>query len=150
GLMARIVATIMRFPPEGTDIPLTVTMERHKDSERWTRNFNGRCFQSTLSWHNGRLTERFGALTFTIALRAADGELRYPVTQGWFLGIPLPRWALPRSDTTEATDGPHSTFDVALSLPLIGPIVRYQGWLAPACTIPAELLQGGPAITKAS
>jgi Domain of unknown function (DUF4166) len=48
------------------------------------------------------------------------------------MGIPLPGWSLPRSDTTEAADGPRTTFDVALSLPLIGPIVRYRGWVAPA------------------
>jgi Domain of unknown function (DUF4166) len=133
GLIARAIATTMRFPPESRDTPLTVTMERVGQTERWTRNFNGRCFHSILRLHDGRLTERFGALSFTIALRAQDGKLHYPVTQGWFLGIPLPRWSLPRSDTHEAADGPRATFDVALSLPLIGPIVRYQGWLVPAC-----------------
>lgn len=134
GLIPRAIATIMRFPPESRDTPLTVTMERSGQTERWTRNFNGRRFRSTLRWNGTRLTERFGALTFTIALHAKDGQLHYPVTQGWFLGIPLPRWSLPRSDTTESTDGPHPTFDVALSLPLIGAIVRYQGWLQPAAS----------------
>jgi hypothetical protein len=149
GLMARLIAAIMRFPPETDDTPLTVTMERHNDTERWTRNFNGRRFHSTLRWHQNRLTERFGLLTFTIALQAQVGKLHYPVTQGWLAGIPLPRWTLPRSDTTESTDGPHPTFDVALSLPLIGTIVRYQGWLAPACTIPAEPMHGTPVAAKA-
>ncbi len=131
GLMARLIATIMRFPPESTDTPLTVTMHRHGQTERWTRDFNGRRFHSTLRWKGQRLTERFGALTFTIALHAQDGNLHYPVTQGWLAGIPLPRWSLPHSDTRESADGPRATFDVALSLPLIGPIVRYQGWLEP-------------------
>jgi hypothetical protein len=37
---------------------------------------------------------------------------------------------LPVSDTVEAvdTDG-RATFDVALSHPLTGPIIRYRGWL---------------------
>ena len=82
-------------------------------------------------WH-GRVTERFGLLTFAIALQVLDGTLRYPVTKGWVCGVPMPRWALLRSDTVEDADGAHATFDVALSLPLIGGVVRYQGWLAPA------------------
>jgi hypothetical protein len=150
GLMARLIATIMRFPPETGDTPLTVTMERRGQTERWIRNFNGRRFQSTLRLDKGRLTERFGVLTFTIALQVQDGKLHYPVTHGWLAGIPLPRWALPRSDTQEGTNGPHATFDVALSLPLIGAIVRYQGWLAPACTNSAEPVHGIAAPVKAS
>jgi hypothetical protein len=132
-VFARLIASVMRFPPDSRDTPVTVTMERHGATERWTRNFNGRRFHSTLRWNGHRLTERFGALTFTIALQAGDGKLHYPVTEGWFIGIPLPGWSLPRSDTAEAADGPRTTFDVALSLPLIGPIVRYRGWVAPAC-----------------
>jgi Domain of unknown function (DUF4166) len=150
GIMARAVATIMRFPPAGTGIPLTVTMERRGDTECWTRNFNGRRFRSILRWNSRRLTERFGALTFTIALQVQDGKLHYPVTQGWFLCIPLPRWSLPRSDTHEAADGTYPTFDVALSLPVIGRIVRYQGWLAPACANPAEPLRDAPATVAAT
>jgi hypothetical protein len=40
---------------------------------------------------------------------------------------------LPRRDTGEAADGPRTTFDVTLGQPLFGPIVRYRGWVAPAC-----------------
>lgn len=132
GLMARIVAAVMRFPPESADVPLTVTMERRGDAEVWTRDFAGRKFRSTLRLHQGQMTECFGLLTFAMALQVQDGTLHYPMTAGWVCGVPMPRWALPFSDTAEGADGAHATFDVALSLPLIGGIVRYQGWLAPA------------------
>jgi Domain of unknown function (DUF4166)/Saccharopine dehydrogenase NADP binding domain len=131
GLLARSVAGVMRFPPETADTPLTVTMERQGDAEVWVRDFAGRKFRSTLRLHKGRMTERFGLLRFAIALHVQDGALYYPVTKGWFCGVPIPRWALPRSDTAEGADGLRATFDVGLSLPLIGPIVRYQGWLEP-------------------
>ena len=123
---------VMRFPPEAADVPLTVRMDRRGDAEVWIREFAGCRFRSTLRLHRGQMTERFGALTFAIALRVQGGVLQYPVTKGWFLGIPMPRWALPRSDTAEGADGGRATFDVALSLPVIGPVVRYQGWLVPA------------------
>jgi Domain of unknown function (DUF4166) len=131
-VMARVVAGVMRFPPESADVPLVVTMDRQGEREVWLRDFAGRRFRSTLRLHAGQMTERFGLLTFAIALRVQDGALHYPVTKGWFCGVPLPRMCLPRSDTVEAADGARATFDVALSLPVIGPIVRYQGWLAPA------------------
>jgi hypothetical protein len=82
--------------------------------------------------HKGQMTERFCLLTFAIALHVRDGALHYPVVKGWFCGMPIPRWALPRSDTSEGAEGPRATFDVGLSLPVAGAIVRYQGWLEPA------------------
>jgi hypothetical protein len=132
GVMARIVSGVMRFPRDTPDTPLTVTMARYGDAEVWVRDFAGRRFQSTLRLHKGQMTERFGLLTFAIALHVQDGALHYPVTKGWFCGIPIPRWALPRSDTVEGAAGPRATFDVGLSLPIVGAIVRYQGWLEPA------------------
>jgi hypothetical protein len=132
GLLARAVARIMRFPPEAADVPVTVVMERKGQAEVWTRDFAGRRFRSRLRLRKGVMTERFGVLNFAIGLQVRDGGLVYPVTRGWCCGIPLPRWSLPRSDTIEGADGARATFDVALSLPLAGLVVRYQGWLAPA------------------
>jgi predicted DCC family thiol-disulfide oxidoreductase YuxK len=39
---------------------------------------------------------------------------------------------LPVSATTETVEGPRARFDVALSLPWTGPILRYRGWLVSA------------------
>ncbi|NJM83873.1 MAG: DUF4166 domain-containing protein, partial [Tabrizicola sp.] len=83
-----------------------------------------------------RLIERFGPLSFRIALRAEAGRLHYPVVGGRCLGVPLPRWALPVSQTVEAVDASgRASFDVALSHPLTGPIIRYRGWLEPEVTL---------------
>ncbi|MGL4322018.1 MAG: DUF4166 domain-containing protein, partial [Paracoccaceae bacterium] len=132
GVLARLVAWVMRFPPARAGTPLTVTMARKGETERWTRNFDGRRFHSTLRWRGGQMTERFGLLTFAIGLRVQDGALHYPVTAGRCLGIPIPRLFLPVSDTAETAADGRAQFDVALSLPLVGLIVRYQGWLQPA------------------
>jgi NAD(P)-dependent dehydrogenase (short-subunit alcohol dehydrogenase family) len=132
GLFARIIAGIMRFPPASERVPVQVVMQRQGDSERWTRAFGTRQFHSTLRWRNSVMTERFGALRFAIGLRVAEGALHYPVTKGWAFGIPIPRALLPISQATETVVDGRMHFDVALSLPWIGPIVRYQGWLTPA------------------
>jgi hypothetical protein len=45
-------------------------------------------------------------------------------------GVPLPLWLCPRSDAYEASVDGRFRFHVAISLPLAGLIVRYEGWLA--------------------
>lgn len=129
---ARLVATLMRFPPASSDTAVTVTMQRQAMTEVWTRSFGKHRFRSHLTSHPNGISERFGPLRFTIGLVVENGQIRYPVTQGYLLGLRLPRWVLPKSDTVEAVDAlGRATFDVALSHPLVGLIVRYQGWLAP-------------------
>lgn len=134
GPVARLVAWLFGFPPEADETPVTVRMRREKDQEIWTRDFGGHRFLSRLSrdpGRPGRMWERFGPFRFAIDFRAGPDGLEYPVTAGRFLGVPIPPPLLPRSDTREAVDeNGRATFDVALSMPLIGPIVRYRGWLS--------------------
>ncbi len=132
GMLARLVAAVMRFPPAAEHVPVQVVMQRLGDSERWTRDFGGRRFHSVLRWQGGVMTERFGALRFAIGLQVRDGALHYPVTAGWAFGIRVPRALLPISAATETGADGRAQFDVALALPWVGPIVRYQGWLTPA------------------
>ena len=133
--IARLVAALFRFPPEAVATPVTVTMSRREDQEIWTRDFGGHRFVSHLSadkLRKGRMWERFGPFAFAIDLGASRGALRYPVAAGRFMGLPLPGFVLPRSETAETVDAEgRVAFDVALSLPLVGPIVRYRGWLVP-------------------
>ena len=133
-IIARIAAWVFSFPPAGRDVPLTVTITRTNKGEIWERNFAGRAFRSyctpTLVPH--RYRERFGLLTFEQDLPVENGRLHFPVRRGWFLGVPVPRFLLPKSDSTEfASDGKFH-FDVALRAPLGGVlIVRYRGALTP-------------------
>ncbi len=132
---ANLVANLFRFPKSGKDQPITVTMVRDDGKEVWTRTINGRDWVSCLTpdvTQNGRVWERFGPFRFAIDLTVANDGLHYPVFAGKFLGLPLPRLILPKSETREAVDeAGRATFDVALSLPFLGPIVRYEGWLQP-------------------
>ena len=131
---ARLVAWLFGFPPEADETPVTVRMRREADQEIWTRDFGGHRFLSRLSGDPGtpgRMWERFGPFRFAIDFRAGPEGLEYPVSAGRFFGIPIQSAFLPRSDTREAVDDKgRATFDVALSMPFIGPIVRYRGWLS--------------------
>lgn len=137
--LAGLIRRVVGFPSGGSAIPVTVEMRRDGDSEIWQRRFAGKRFRSELKLAgSGRVTERFGPFRFLIALTPGQGDLAYPVERGWFCGLPLPRWLLPASDTIESAPDGRFHFDVAISLPLIGPLVRYRGWLRASDAAPAR------------
>ncbi len=138
-LFARLARRAFRFPQPGRDVSVTVTVDRSigsegKPLERWTRNFAGNHMTSELRFQRaGVLEERFGPFRFEIALDASADDLWFPVS-AWRLGrLPLPRFLAPRSVSREFVDAQgRFCFDVRLALPLLGTIVHYKGWLAPA------------------
>jgi len=137
GVLSKLAGAIVGFPPSGRDVPVTVTMHRTAGRETWTRDFGGVKFRSTLSAAgpdgSGRIFERFGLLKFTMALAFENGHLRFPVVAGSCLGIPLPGFLLPLSETSEfvIADG-RAGFDVSISMPVAGLIAHYRGTLSPA------------------
>lgn len=142
GGIAWIVARVVGFPAAGTDVPVTVEVQRSKPpgsgqsglAETWTRTFGGRSFVSTLTAKGvGDATERFGPITFKLGLSAQGGQLHFPVT-GWRLGpVPLPRALAPRSEAREWQDEQgRFNFDVRLNHALLGRLAHYRGWLIPA------------------
>jgi hypothetical protein len=53
------------------------------------------------------------------------------MVNGRFLGVPLLRALLPRSDAFEHVEADVFRFDVRLGLPLVGLLAHYRGWLKP-------------------
>ena len=76
--------------------------------------------------------ERFGPLSFRLRL-APDGDgLAMPIDAAFLLGLRLPRFLTPASATREFIDAAgRFNFDVDVSLPGVGRVVRYRGWLVP-------------------
>ncbi len=134
GLLPRLIATIFRFPNAGEDVPLMVRITPHDGGEVWDRTFAGQTFTSHLAQSAEGFTERFGAMTFDLDLQVIDGVLHFPVRSGRFMGLPIPRFALPDSIASETVDDDgRFRFDVRLEAPLRqGAIVHYTGWLTPA------------------
>lgn len=133
GFVARAVAALFGFPAAAAAAPVRVLMERRGDGEVWERSFAGRRFRSRISPAGaGRVTEAFGPFAFDLDLPIRDGVLDFEVRRGRFLGIPLPRALLPRSESRETAEAGLFRFDVALHAPFgLGLIVRYRGWLQP-------------------
>ena len=135
GICARLLAWMLRFPKAASKVPVSVTFQRRNSFDRWTRNFGGQVFSSTFSAGRGRfehlLCERFGPFVFGMALVAKDGRLNLIMRRWSFLGLSLPDILAPRGDSCEFEEGGQFHFDVEITLPLAGFVIRYKGYLNP-------------------
>ncbi|MDV3458467.1 DUF4166 domain-containing protein [Sphingomonas sp. HF-S4] len=135
GIMARLLAGLIGFPEPAPEVPVTVDFAPEGDAERWTRDFGGRRFASVQAPGIGRnahlLMERFGIASFALAL-VVDGDRLLLVPRRWsLLGVPMPRFLLPRGISFETEQDGVFRFDVEISAPLVGLIVAYKGALTP-------------------
>lgn len=131
GWAAALVARVVGFPTAGN---AAVEVEINADGQRsvWRRRFGRHRFLSVLSnaRKGGGVTERFGPLSFDMVLTVRDGRLHYDVER-WRVGaLRLPRLLMPGTSTHEQIDAEgRFAFDVEISAPLVGRLVRYRGWL---------------------
>lgn len=134
GLLARLAARLMRFPPAMAATELEVSFRATDGREIWTRDFNGKRFSSAQYAGAGRwdglLCERFGPLRFGIALVTSEGRLTLVLRRWSAFGVPLPMWLCPRSVAHESAEEGVFRFHVEIGHPVTGLIVRYSGWLA--------------------
>jgi len=138
-LLGRLAARLTGFPPTTPATRVQVEKQRTPQGETWIRTFGTARFHSHCSAGTRPYTmrERFGPLVFEIDLPVEEGVMRLPVRRGWCLGLPIPRWLLPLSESREYVQDGRFHFDVAISLPLsLGLITHYQGWLEPDVPIP--------------
>lgn len=149
GPAARLVAALAGFPAAAAEVPVTVRFEASDCGETWTRTFGAGRFASRQFAGCGRsaalLCERFGPLTFAMALVVEDARLRLVLRHWSLFGLPLPLWLSPRADAYETEDGGRFRFHVDIAHPLTGLIVRYRGWLAPVARCGAALPPEGAA-----
>jgi hypothetical protein len=133
--LARLAAFVIGFPKAVADTPVSVTFATSGDAETWTRKFGDQSFSSHQFAGRGKsaalLCERFGPLTFALALVPENGRLSLRLRRWSAFGVPLPMWLCPRSDSYETTADGQFHFHVEISHPLTGLIVRYKGWLEP-------------------
>ncbi|CAN0579861.1 unnamed protein product [Ectocarpus sp. 12 AP-2014] len=78
-----------------------------------------------------QLREQFGPMTLTMVLRAEHGRMHVDVIGGAILGVPVPRFALPRSTSVERAQDGRIVFDISAAMPVLGLMIRYEGWLQP-------------------
>lgn len=132
GPLAAMVARVIGFPKAQADCEAEVSIDADGERSIWRRRIGGHGFASVLSKprSGGRVSERFGPLSMDLTLTPEGGRLVYRV-EGWRAGpIPLPKALGPSTVAFEEVDAEgRFVFDVTISAPLIGRLVRYRGWL---------------------
>ena len=85
---------------------------------------------STTLWgERGLLRERFGPVTLGFALSAEAGVLCWRVRAARLLGLPLPpAWFAGVFAREFEADGRYR-FEASARFPIVGDVVRYEGWL---------------------
>ena len=130
--LGRLIARLVGFPTTRVEHPITVEIVTDGARSRWTRRIGDAPFRSALSnpRPGGRVTERFGPLSFDLILGPSEQGLTYDV-EGWRLGpVPMPRFLAPVSRTSESVDAEgRFVFDVHIALPWGRRLVHYRGWL---------------------
>lgn len=134
-ILARLAAAIMGFPKAGTDVPVEVAFSRKDGRETWTRTFAGKSFSSEQFEGRGRsaglLCERFGPLTFGLAMTIEGDRLRLIARRWSAFGVSLPFVLAPTGESYESVEAGRFRFHVEIGFAWTGLIVRYRGWLAP-------------------
>jgi hypothetical protein len=130
---ARLIAQIARLPRESGCAAARLRIVPTEGGERWERFFDGRAFTSRQRAEGGLLVERVGAAEYRFRLAAEDGALIYRAA-GVALRIGplrlfLPSFVTPRAAGKEESREGRAHIFVEVSLPLIGRLIEYEGFL---------------------
>jgi len=131
-----LIARVMGFPGAASALPAFVTIEREGDGEIWIRRFGDTTFSSHVSaGAGGALVERFGPFAFDLDANADAGGFDLSIRRGRFFGLPLLGFVTPSTRARAFVDDQgRYRFDVEITLPFVGRLVRYRGWLAQSRT----------------
>lgn len=136
----RLLARIFSLPEQASDVAVRTVITSDGVSERYARQYPTRTLLSVMATPDpaaGTIVEVIGPLRFTLKLRGSEQGIDLtPLSVSW-RGLPLPLWLLPRIVATEraSADGRH-LFDVRVTLPPVGLLVHYWGWLRPVLAAP--------------
>jgi hypothetical protein len=133
GWASRLCGWATRLPRAGKGA-LRVEIDADEGGERWARVIAGKPMRSRLWARDALLREQLGLVRFAFRLQVEDlpGAGRaviWRVAQVRALGLPLPARWFARVSAREYEREHRYRFDVTASLPRIGLLVHYRGWL---------------------
>ena len=133
--LARLICRLSRLPKTGRNVEVITKFETISGGERWTRIFNGQAFHTDMLIDKNAkhpcVFERFGPFKFRLAfVSSPEGNDLIPESVTLF-GLPLPKFLCPEAVGRERVKEGVYHFDVAVRMPLVGEIVRYDGLIEP-------------------
>jgi len=130
---ARACAALLRLPPAGDAVETRLIVTPAGDGEHWRRTF-GTCALNTRQYPLGadRFAERHGPVEFRFRRESSPGGTVFRQIDSAIVVGPLrarlPRWCAPSVAAREdRLDERRVRIEVCVSLPLVGPILRYIG-----------------------
>lgn len=128
-LPARLIAILLGAPLEAAQGRIRFQLLAEPGVETWTRYFPGRTMRSTLTKAGDRVVERLGVSRLSFELLEVDGALEMRLEKLHFLGIPCPGWLMPTVMACETGGAQKLQFQVRASVPLVGMVAGYVGYL---------------------
>ena len=129
GLIARTIARMSGLPGTSVETDIAVEIERDGDGEIWTRHFPPRPMRTRL-WREGEvLHERLGPIELRFRLEADTNGIVWHPLSATSAGTPAPDAFLRGIRARESVRDGRYHFDVGATLPWIGRVVAYDGWL---------------------
>lgn len=132
GWLAKLALRFAGMPSGGDDIPVRLRVEQEGNAWIWTRDFDGHITRSrlTLDQDQGCVCEQFGQVSVWLKPVFVPERLEIQIMRLSLLRVPFPKVLLPQSKTEEWQDDEgRFRFDVSARMPLVGALIRYQGWL---------------------
>lgn len=134
----RLVARFAGFPAEMQKAPFTLAIKAgaKEGTETWQRSFDGHELTSQI-WideKTGQMREKIGAVMVELVPVVKVDALHIDVEAAWLLGsLRLPASLTPQSHVVIWQDeAGRYRFDIGAQIPMIGHLIRYEGWLRPA------------------
>lgn len=127
--LARVLARCLGTPLAAQQGPVQFELKTGADSEAWTRHFPGKMMKSRLTQADGHIVERLGFARLWFALEGDSEMLGMKLVRFRFLGVPCPRWLRPAIVAEETATPGHLHFRVQATLPLVGLVASYRGYL---------------------
>jgi hypothetical protein len=126
---ARLLALCLGTPLRATSGPIRFELQAAAEAETWTRHFPRQKMTSRMRLDARQVVERLGAARLTFDLCEAEGRLEMRLMGLHFMGVPCPRWLLPKVIAEETGRDDRLHFRVHASLPVIGTVTSYRGHL---------------------
>jgi len=95
----------------------------------WSRSFDGKVFESTFKRDEDFLVEQMGPLSLYLQPMCEGGRLVYRLIATQIGPVALPRVLAPTMNAWESEKDGKYQFEVAVSLPFLGQMIRYSGQL---------------------
>jgi len=127
--LAWVLAVCLGSPRRASKGAIRFELSAAPSVETWTRHFPTISMTSCLTLTEGHVEEKLGLARLTFSVSATEERLSLQLEKMHFLGIPCPRWLLPRIVAQERGANDQLLFNISAELPIVGKVADYRGSL---------------------